>query len=79
MPDRSKVRWSQLKVGVVGLSSFVILFVLVFLLTSSKGGLFARNALVRTYMDDASGIADGSVVRLNGYAVGYLDGVILTA
>ena len=78
MPDRSKVRWSQLKVGVVGLSAFVILFVLVFLLTSSKGGLFQHNALLRTYMDDASGIADGSVVRLNGYTVGYLDGVILT-
>ncbi|SPE37784.1 Mammalian cell entry related domain protein [Candidatus Sulfopaludibacter sp. SbA6] len=79
MPDRSKVRWSQLKVGVVGLTAFVILFVLVFLLTSSKGGLFQRNALLRTYMEDASGIADGSVVRLNGYTVGYLDGVILTS
>jgi len=77
MADRSKVRWAQLKVGVVGLAGFLILFVLVFLLTSSKG-LFQRNAVLRTYMDDASGIADGSVVRLNGYTVGYLDEVILT-
>jgi len=30
-------------------------------------------------MDDASGIADGSVVRLNGFTVGYLDGLVLTA
>jgi phospholipid/cholesterol/gamma-HCH transport system substrate-binding protein len=73
MPDRSKVRWSQLKVGIVGLSAFIILFVLVFLLTSSKGGLFSRNALLRTYMDDASGIAEGSMVRLNGFTIGYLD------
>ena len=77
MPDRSKVRWSQLKVGVVGLSAFIILYVLVFLLTSSKG-LFRHNALLRTYMEQASGIADGSVVRLNGYTIGYLDGLILT-
>ena len=72
MPERAKVRWSQLKVGVVGLSAFLILFVLVFLLTSSKG-LLRRDATLRTFMDDASGIADGSLVRLNGISVGYLD------
>jgi phospholipid/cholesterol/gamma-HCH transport system substrate-binding protein len=78
MPDRSKIRWSQLKVGVVSLTAFAIVFVLVFLLTSSKGGLFQKNALLRTYMDDASGIADGSPVRLNGFPVGYLDSIQLT-
>jgi len=73
MPDRSKVRWSQLKVGVVSLVAFIILFVLVFLLTSSKAGLFNQYVMLRTYMEDASGIADGSMVRLNGYTIGYLD------
>jgi phospholipid/cholesterol/gamma-HCH transport system substrate-binding protein len=77
MPDRSKVRWSQLKVGVVGITAFIILFVLVFLLTSSKG-IFQSNATLYTYMDDASGISDGSTVRLNGFAVGYLDHLALT-
>jgi phospholipid/cholesterol/gamma-HCH transport system substrate-binding protein len=78
MPEQSKVRWSQLKVGVVALSAFVILFVLVFLLTNSKGGLFQSNALLRTYMDDASGLGDGTAVRLNGITVGYLDKLQLT-
>jgi len=77
MPDRSKVRWSQLKVGAVGLTAFVILFVLVFLLTSSKG-FFQSNATLRTYMDYASGIADGSIFRLNGFQLGYLDHLSLT-
>jgi phospholipid/cholesterol/gamma-HCH transport system substrate-binding protein len=77
MPDHRKVRWSQLKVGVVALVAFAVIFVLVFLLTSSKG-IFQRNELLRTYMDDASGIADGSVVRLNGYTIGYLDALKLT-
>jgi phospholipid/cholesterol/gamma-HCH transport system substrate-binding protein len=78
MPDRSKIRWSQLKVGVVSLAAFLILAVLVFLLTSTKGGLFTRNELIRTYMDDASGIVEGSPVRLNGFTVGYLDRIQLT-
>ena len=65
MPDRSKLRWSQLKDGIVALAAMVIAGVLIFLLTSSKG-IFHHNALLRTYMDDASGIADGSPVRLNG-------------
>src|ERR1017187_4145860 len=77
MPDHRKVRWSQLKVGVVALVAFAVVFVLVFLLTSSKG-IFQRNELLLTYMSDASGIADGSVVRLNGYTIGYLDKLQLT-
>jgi phospholipid/cholesterol/gamma-HCH transport system substrate-binding protein len=77
MPDRSKIRWSQLKVGVIALASFLILFVLVFLLTSSKG-LFQTNFLLHTYMDDASGVAEGTPVRLNGITVGYLEKVVLT-
>ncbi|MBZ5723424.1 MAG: MlaD family protein [Acidobacteriia bacterium] len=77
MADRSKVRWSQLKVGIVALASCLILAVLVFLLTSSRG-LFRRDVLLFTYMDDASGMGDGSPVRLNGITVGYLDKLELT-
>src|SRR5271157_663003 len=78
MPDRSKVKWSQLKVGVVGLSSFIILGVLIFLLTSTRG-IFQDFTLLRTYMDDASGITDGTEVRLNGIShVGYLERLQLT-
>ena len=78
MPDSTKIRWSQLRVGVIAISAFAILFVMVFLLTSAKGGLFKHNALLRTYMDDASGLGDGTAVRLNGITIGYLDGLELT-
>jgi phospholipid/cholesterol/gamma-HCH transport system substrate-binding protein len=77
MPDSTKIRWSQLRVGVIAISAFAILFVMVFLLTSAKGGLFKHNALLRTYMDDASGLGDGTAVRLNGITIGYLDGLEL--
>src|ERR1700722_9275362 len=78
MPDQSKVRWSQLRVGIIAITAFAILFVMVFLLTSSKGGLFQHNVLLRTYMDDASGLGDGTAVRLNGITIGYLDRLELT-
>src|SRR5436305_1098589 len=77
MAEREKVRWSQLKVGVVGLTAFVIVFVLVFLLTSSRG-IFQQNELLVAYMDDASGMTQGTPVRLNGITVGFLDNLKLT-
>ena len=77
MADPRKVRWSQLKVGVLGLGAFLILAVLIFLLTSSKG-FFQKTALLRTYMDDASGMAEGTPVRLNGFTIGSLDRIELT-
>jgi phospholipid/cholesterol/gamma-HCH transport system substrate-binding protein len=78
MPDHTKVRWSQLRVGIIAITAFAILFVMVFLLTSTKGGIFKHNVLLRTYMDDASGLGDGTAVRLNGIAIGYLDRLELT-
>src|SRR6266536_5191534 len=77
MADPKKVRWSQLKVGVVGLAAFMILSVLIFLLTSSKG-LFQKTATLRTFMADASGMAEGTPVRLNGFSIGTLNKIELT-
>ncbi len=77
MPDRRKVRWSQLKVGVVAITAFAIIFVLVFLLTGSKG-IFRRYDVLHTYMRDALGMTKGSSVRLNGIEIGYLNTVSLT-
>src|ERR1035438_4438417 len=72
MADPKKVRWSQLKVGVVGLAAFLILAVLIFLVTSSKG-FFQKTAFLHTFMDDAGGMAEGTPVRLNGFSVGSLE------
>jgi phospholipid/cholesterol/gamma-HCH transport system substrate-binding protein len=77
MPEPAKVRWSQLKVGIVALTAILIAAVLIFLLTSRQG-LFIRYATLRTYMSDASGLQDGTPVRLNGITVGYVDRMQLT-
>jgi phospholipid/cholesterol/gamma-HCH transport system substrate-binding protein len=77
MAAASKVKWSQLKVGILALSALLILAVLIFLLTST-GGIFERYATLRTYMDDASGITEGAVVRLNGISVGDIQKIRLS-
>ena len=77
MADPKKVRWSQLKVGVVGLAAFLILFGLIFLLTSSRG-FFQKTAMLHTFMEDASGMAEGTPVRLNGFSIGSLEAIALT-
>jgi phospholipid/cholesterol/gamma-HCH transport system substrate-binding protein len=77
MADRTKVRWSQLRVGVIALIAMAIAAVFIILLTT-KQGLFIPYALLRTYMSDASGLQEGTPVRLNGITVGYLDKLRLT-
>jgi len=77
MPEMSKVRWSQLKVGVVAFASMVVLGVLIFLLTGSKN-IFERNESVRTYMADGAGMTESTPVRLNGILVGAVQGIKLS-
>ena len=77
MDERSKVRWSQLKVGVLAFAAMVILAVLIFLLTGSRG-IFQRNESVRTYMGDGAGMTESTPVRLNGILVGAVQGIKLS-
>lgn len=69
MPSPKKVAWSQLRVGVLAVIAMVILVVLIFLITGSKG-LFTKDTVVYTYMDDSAALTQGSAVRLNGIIIG---------
>lgn len=77
MPDRSRLHWSQLKVGLVAVAALVILAVLIFLLTGSRG-LFRRDATIHMYVGDASGTATAAPVRLHGFLVGTVEGIQLS-
>jgi phospholipid/cholesterol/gamma-HCH transport system substrate-binding protein len=77
MPEPSKVRWSQLKVGVIAFVAMVILAVLIFLLTGSRG-IFERNQTLRTYMADGAGMTESTPVRLNGILVGAVQNIKLS-
>lgn len=74
MPPSSKTSWAQLRVGILAAAALLILFVLVFYITSSRS-LFAREERIVTYFDVATGIAKGSPVRLNGLTIGNVSSV----
>ena len=77
MPERKKIRWSELKVGVLAFTALLILAVLIFLLTGS-GSVFQRNEVVHTFMANAAGITESTPVRLNGILVGAVQAVKLS-
>lgn len=77
MPSPQKVKWSQLKVGLLALAAMIVVAVLSFLLTST-GGIFHRTAILHTYLNDSAGMAVGATVRLNGIPIGSIDKVQLS-
>jgi phospholipid/cholesterol/gamma-HCH transport system substrate-binding protein len=79
MPSQQEVRWSQLKIGVIVLVSFVILTTLLFLMTSASGlGLFSRKLTVTSYFGNASGLKVGAAVNLEGYTIGNVKSISVT-
>ena len=77
MAERRKIRWAELKVGIVAFAALVVLAVLIFLLTGSRT-IFQRNEIVRTYMADAAGMTESTPVRLNGILVGAVESIRLS-
>jgi len=77
MPTSQKVKWAQLRVGIMALVAMIILGVLIFLLTGS-GDIFSREMQIRTYMSDSAGMASTSPVRLNGILIGEIRDVRLS-
>jgi phospholipid/cholesterol/gamma-HCH transport system substrate-binding protein len=69
MPSAKKVKWAQLRVGVMAIAAMFVLALLIFLLTGTKK-LFARKAILHTYLDDSAALAVGAPVRLNGIVIG---------
>ncbi len=70
MPSRKEIQWSQLRVGALVLAAIVVLIALIFLMTGSTGGLFARKIVLRSYFPNAAGLKEGAVVSLEGVTIG---------
>ena len=75
MPSRKEIQWSQLKVGALVLVGAAILIFLIFLMSGSTGGLFAKKLTLRTYFENASGIKRGAPVTLEGVTIGNVTGI----
>ena len=69
MPQQKEIRWSQLKVGLISLTSIILLAIVIFLITGETG-FFAETMTIRTYSSDAGGLRTGATVRLAGVDVG---------
>jgi phospholipid/cholesterol/gamma-HCH transport system substrate-binding protein len=70
LPSRKEIQWSQLKVGALVMVAVAILIFLIFLMSGSTGGLFARKLVLRTYFDNAGGLKSGAPVTLEGVTIG---------
>ena len=70
MPSRKEIQWSQLRVGALVLAATAVLIGLIFLMSGSTGGLFARKLALRCYFGNASGLKNGAPVTLQGVTIG---------
>ena len=76
MATHAKVRWAQLRTGILATTALIIAGVLIFLLSGQ--GTFEGNFHIRTYMEDSAGMASNTPVRLNGILVGAVQGIKLS-
>ncbi len=77
MPSKERVGLAQLKVGVLGIVALFFITLLIFLLTGG-GSWFQKTAPLHVYVSDASGLTEGSPVRINGIPAGKVTGVALS-
>ena len=70
MPSRKEIQWSQLKVGALVLLAIAVLIGLIFLMSGSSGGLFAKKLTFVSYFKNASGLKGGAPVTLEGVTIG---------
>jgi phospholipid/cholesterol/gamma-HCH transport system substrate-binding protein len=77
MAGYSKVKWAQLKVGLMAILAFAILAYLVFLMSSTLA-FFKSKSQLYTFMGDANAVATGVDVTLNGIKVGTVKDVQLS-
>jgi phospholipid/cholesterol/gamma-HCH transport system substrate-binding protein len=57
-------------VGALVLAAMAVLVALIFLMSGSTGGLFARKLKLRSYFPNAAGLKDGATVTLEGVTIG---------
>lgn len=69
MPNRSELRWSQLRVGIlVAIAAAVLIFV-IFAVTG-QSSWFTPRMTIYTYVPDAGGMLTGAAVNLEGVVIG---------
>lgn len=69
MPQRERLQWAKLRVGIMVLVGLVLFAVGVFFV-SGQVGFFTRHYILKAYLPTAGDLRDGAQVRLAGISVG---------
>ena len=69
MPQRERVKWAQLRVGVLVIVALVLFAVGIFFI-SGQVGFFTGHYTIKAYLSTAGDLREGAQVRLTGIAVG---------
>jgi len=77
MASQQRVKWAELRAGIVATVAMIVAGTLIILLTT-QSNLFKGEFMLRTYMQDSAGMSPNAQVRLNGIAVGRIDKVLLS-
>jgi len=72
MPQHERVKWAQLRVGLMVIASLVIFAIGVFFISgqSGQGGFFTQHYTIKAYFPTAGDLREGAQVRLAGIGVG---------
>lgn len=69
-----KIRWSNLKVGIVVLIGLVI-FVFIVSIVGTEQNIFASTYELKLFMPNVRGLVEGAMVTLGGLKIGYVTGM----
>ena len=77
MASQKRVRWAELRSGLLATVAMIIAAALIFLLTS-QSNLFGGDVHLRTYLEDSEGLNANDPVRVNGILTGYIGAIRLS-
>ena len=69
MPQHERVKWAQLRVGIMVIVSLAVFAIGVFFI-SGQVGFFTRHYTLKAYLPSAGDLREGAQVRLAGISVG---------
>jgi len=79
MPQRERVAWAQLRVGILVIVSLAIFTIGVFFISGQVGfGFFSHRYTVKAYFSTAGGLREGAQVRLAGIPVGNVERTLIS-
>jgi phospholipid/cholesterol/gamma-HCH transport system substrate-binding protein len=74
MARRQSLSWTELRVGILVIASFLFLAVAIFLV-GGEAGLFTETYAITAFFESANGMKRGAEVQLEGVPVGSVDSV----